>query len=308
MNNKIKLTVLALCVLASFYFINKEYQSINFKFDFNIYSILVIFILHFFFLLSHAKRYLLVVNNITKKNISYWGWFYNFIISRMLNKIMPQAGNAYRAIQLKKDEGVDYKNFAYSYGFFTWFDTCFNLALAALALLFFSNQESSTLLLSFTLLFFFTLLTPKLIVLFNSLIASNNTFFNKIINHASNIFCKIQIDRKLIAKLLFLGLISFILMTTRLYYGFKIIGVDVSVVDIIIIHAVYKAALLIVILPGNLLIQEFVTGLVAELLNIGFLEGAMAALFLRICGYILLGLICIVSLVLTLNKKHVSSQ
>ncbi len=309
MNKLTKATIFIICLLATVFFISIDSNASKVSVNLNLNLIAAIFIAHLFFLLIQAYRYLSVVNNISKIKIRFWNWFQSFIAARLLNKILPQSGNLYRAYQLKKDEGIRYKDYAISYSYITWFDTLTNFLFAFFALLFLSytSEVNIIIVITFAILFTITAFLPFILNQITSLhFIQNYQRAYDFICYAQKILYNRNLHSNLIFILSILGVASLLLMSFRLLLGFQVIGSNVSFVEILIIYSIYKASLLFVILPGNILLQEFVTGIAAQLLGIGFTEGAAAALFLRLCGYILLGAISLISIVFTISSKHES--
>ena len=81
-------------------------------------------------LLTQAYRYWLTIDEAGTSPIPPMTWLRLFILGRFLNTLVPQAGNAYRGIQLKRRFGLSISRYLGAFLAFIWLSTLVNLVAA----------------------------------------------------------------------------------------------------------------------------------------------------------------------------------
>jgi len=301
--------IILLIILAVFiaHMITANWHELKDSFQFSAYAFLGITILHLIFLLVSARRLHLVILSSHTSHISFSYWFRVFIEGRLLNKIFPQLGNIYRGVDLKYTQGFTYLQYSGSYVFFTWFDTITNILFYLFIIIFFSNEISSTTMLIAVMAVILLFIAPLILQKISTVpaitrITSTSNLLNKVSGLKSII--KSFKSIRLLSSLLILGVISFILMATRIYLGFYSFGISLNLADIALIYVIYKISILVVITPGNFGIQEFSLGALSELFGYGFSTGIAAALLLRFYGYILFLMLLLFFQLNTVKRFH----
>jgi len=80
--------------------------------------------------LLSCYRLRLVLETCSGEKLPFVKWFRVFILGRFLSMIIPQAGNVYQSMTLKKNHSISYTKYIASLICFTWMDVCMNLIFA----------------------------------------------------------------------------------------------------------------------------------------------------------------------------------
>lgn len=251
-------------------------------------SLLIIY----YFLYSY--RYLLVIEKCSGTHVPYWGWFRLCVLGLFLNKFVPQMGNIYRGVRLKKDYQVTYTRYISVYLSFAWMDTCLNMVLATLvmviaqpdlqvsginAVLLLAGLAVILVVLPIILLKVFQLIESKIHRVF---------WIQSKLSEVFEVTVRNLHDLRYLLNVIFFGLLTFMEISTVLYTCFRCLGLPITFPAIVIFYALYKINTYVNITPGNIGIQELAYGILSELLHIGMAEGIVAATVFRILTYIVL--------------------
>lgn len=286
-NKKLLQWVLALLVLVlAGKFLAGNTEALSRLKEFRLWHIVVLCAMYLAYLVVSSCRSLIIVRTLTDLHISFWEWYRLFIVSRMGNMLLSQAGNIYRAGVLKGRYRLSYTNYVNFYLFFAWVDTILNFALVIVLIL---------------------LLRPTLtIVGINgmALVGSVMTailvgpiFAEKILNALhprsdvlTKVFDKLHgmvvtmvsqgTNVGLMVRIIILGLAGFAIGVLLLGITFRGMGIQPSLTDLALFLALYKLSTYIVLTPGNIGIREIAFGFLSETLGIGMAEGIMASAIL----------------------------
>lgn len=99
-------------------------------------------------------------------------------------------------------------------------------------------------------------------------------------------FFKLIAVKKVMLTCTVLYIINTMLMATRFYFTFKILGSQVSILNAILYQGVYTVSGLVYILPGNIGIGEMLIGITNSFLGSNFDIGVAATLINRVIYYI----------------------
>ncbi len=81
-----------------------------------------------------AARMALAVGQAGGVKIAQRVWFRIVVLGQFLNLLVPQLGNVYRGLTLKREFGVSYQTYATGLFMFVWLDTTFGFGLCLLVL------------------------------------------------------------------------------------------------------------------------------------------------------------------------------
>ena len=303
MNRKItRVAILAICIITSIFLISNEAHSYELNFQLNPAFLIIIFSTHFIFLLIHTKRFQITIQTISNIKINFWPWVCKISSTRLLNNLIPQSGNTVRAIELKQENALAYKDYSISVGLLAWLDCIINLTIAIIIISIFTTKYMT--IITLLLLLLTVLIAPKAITLLSqSFDPKNENLIPRFFLYINDKISSLSNTKNELYAISLLGAISFALMSIRLYCGFYITGQEISIPDLLVIHAALKTVLLFSIIPGNIVVQGFFAGLTTKLVGVGFTEGVIASIFLQICGYILLGFISFISFCYEISRK-----
>jgi len=286
------LAVLAIAYIV-YYFYHKRHD-IDLVLNIRPWALFLIMAFHLVYFAIHSFRLQVVVEKFCGARLRYIHWFRLFMLGGFLNKLLPQAGNIYRAVQLKSYYQVSYTHFATAFVFFTWVDTFLNFSIVSIIIIgtgFSLELAGIQAVYVLPVLALLVMVLPFLLdkVLRNiriekDFISSLHKKFSVIVGN----FVAAFNDPAFSGKIIVLGLIAFIPMCIRIYVTFLMLDVHLSLQTLVLFYALLKLSQLVNLTPGNLGIQELALGYVSEEAGVGMENGIIAALILRMLAYILL--------------------
>jgi len=85
------------------------------------------------YLAIQSGRFHVVLVQLAERPVGFWPWLRLFVIGRFLNLFVPQAGNVYRGLELKRRFAISYTRFFAAFVNAPWLAMVLNFALGALA-------------------------------------------------------------------------------------------------------------------------------------------------------------------------------
>lgn len=232
----------------------------------------------------------IVMEKCSGRSIDFWTWFNVTVQARFLSTFVPQAGNVYRALVLKKNYGVTYTRYISGCFSFAWLDTCVNFAFAAMIILFFDRElriggmRSLDVVLG---LLGLVVLTPVLSVW----LLGKYEFSQKKLAWAHEKLAKMLgvsvrslTDRAYVLKFLVTAVLSFAGSAITSYLCFASLDVQINLPQLAMFYIVLKLSNHIIITPGNLAVRELAYGFLCEYLQIGMAQGIMMSVIMRLMG------------------------
>ncbi|MBW1859359.1 MAG: flippase-like domain-containing protein, partial [Deltaproteobacteria bacterium] len=221
-------------------------------------------------------------------------WFRLFMLGSFLNKALPQAGNIYRAVELKSHYRISYTHFMTAFFFFTWTDTFLNFSMASILII---ATGFSMELVGIQAAYALPVLTV-LVILFPFLLdmvvrctessGKSLSRFHKTFSNVTRSIVAVLKDAVFNGEIIGLGLIAFIPMCARVYITFLMLDIHLDLPVLVLFSALLKLSQLVNLTPGNVGIQELALGYVCQEAGVGMENGIIAALILRLLGYMLL--------------------
>lgn len=311
--HKILFYLFALIALTVFLYANKNL----FFALINISSLDLIFLSLFSLLAIYINaiqlRYLTDVFNVKLKFIE---WFGLAVSNTMHNYYIPvRGGTVLKAIYLKKTHTLPYSKFisltagAYLLGFFLASVSAIFFILVSFLLyhkfygIFFYISVSliavTTIFGIFCLKVEFSALFKKIPILHNFIlkVESGLSYFKK--------------NKGLLIKILVFKFFFILIMSVKLYWAFKAIGIDTNLITILIVQSLVMFSMVISLTPGNLGIREGIIGVLASMLDIPLQEAILGALVDRavmMSIVIILGMIFTTVLTREIDKRNSSTS
>lgn len=236
-----------------------------------------------------AFRMSLAVEQSSQARVPLATWFRIVVLGQFLNLLVPQSGNLYRGVTLKREHGISYT--AYATGLFTfiWLDTVFGFALCLLLLL---ALEPGLRLSGLAVV-------PLLCAVIVSLIAAPFV--------AARVLGKMRSRAGLLAKVQTLAsdllraaasslrtprfMLRFLLASTLvmvdqsiiLWLCFRAVGLAIDPETAVLFQVVVKLSNQVIVTPGNLGLTEMAFGVLGAAAHGGSLSyGIAAALVFRV--------------------------
>ncbi|HDZ69283.1 MAG TPA: flippase-like domain-containing protein [Phycisphaerales bacterium] len=285
------LAFVCLCYIVLFFCKNRDSLKVIFSLDFVAIAYLVLF--YTIGLILQCYRYVVVIRKCSGSKIPFIRWFRIFILGTFLSKIIPQAGNIYRSVCLKKDFHVSYTSYISSYVSFAWLDTTLNLIIALIVVLIFNPSLRIGNLKAYHLILFLAVLAaviPFTLNIICTFLESRIKYFSWLHSKVSEVL-RVSVsnvrDGIYIARIGLTGMLSFINVMIIFYVCFRSLGVQVELPVLTLFFVILKLSNQLVITPGNLGVRELAYGILGELANIGMAQAILASVIFRIVGTIL---------------------
>lgn len=286
------LTVFCVAYIAAFFWGNRS--DLGIILNFRLTSLLFILLLYVIYYLLHSWRIHIVVEKCSGSSIPIFPWFKLFVFGRFLNCIFPQAGNAYRSIQLKNNYQISYTHYISSFFSFAWMDTCFNFLLAAIVIASTDAHLSFggvNVLAALLVVAFLCGVIPLLFFKICRLVElrlSRTFWIHAKLSEVFGITVKNVGDHTYLLKFLTLGFFVFVHTCFIFYICLTTLGVHVHWSQLALFCALFKVSTYLNITPGNLGIRELAYGVLSNEMGMGMAEGIIVSAILRIFGYIVI--------------------
>lgn len=143
-------------------------------------------------------------------------------------------------------------------------------------------------------LFLSMLLTPLIIYISKPKINLKNKTMVKFIGLFIRAFSTVRKDHSLALVVIFLLLIQFILLSTRLYVSFDAMGVEIPIAAFLVLAPMATLLSFVSISPGNLGLREWVIGVFSAIIgydfNIAMFAGLIDRVVLMACTFVFGGM------------------
>jgi len=286
----IRLVLVVICIfyLARFFYINKDSLQITFALSsITVFSVISLALLHYFL---NSCRFQIVLKKCSGTSISVTEWFKIFILGRLLNTFLPQAGNVYRSVQLKKDYDISYTNYISSLASFAWMDTSMNLIIATAVIAILNSGLTIGPFSAWKILTLLTIAVVAFPVLTEVLLGKIN-FKNKHLHWVHSKLSEVMTasvknirDKVYLLKIVFLGLAMLACTGALLHICFRIFNINLSLPTLAVFYALLKISHYVSLTPGNLGVQELAYGFLGEQMGIGMAQGVLASALIRVVG------------------------
>ncbi|MBN1757598.1 MAG: flippase-like domain-containing protein [Chitinispirillaceae bacterium] len=260
-----------------------------------LYLLMILLLLVCYYFL-HAYRFRIILQKCSNRYLPYREWFRIFILGLFLNNFIPQMGNVYRSILLKRDHDLPITGYVSSYVSFAWMDLCINMILAGTVVsvtnpaLRFSGMKVSVTVLLFGGAFAVMVLPVVIFFLgywFDRKFHRRIRLYDKLSGIVKTTLYNLK-DLKYVAAVVALGIIVFFEMSTIFLICFRSLGLHSTWSTMALFYALYKVSIYFNITPGNIGVRELAYGLLSEKLHFGMTEGLLVAAVFRVFVYIAL--------------------
>jgi len=248
-----------------------------------------------------SLRFAQVLNHLGAPRLGVWVWFRLTSVGQMLNLFVPQLGNVYRGVALKRDHGISFLTWATGLVSFVWLDTVGGVLIAMTVIsaidphLRFAGI-SAVLLLGLCLLVIFT--GPIAAAFVFERLPSSSGFVGRqqarlttLLNTAS----AAARSRGLMLRFFSLNVVVTIGQLGTLWLAFRSVGAVVPLSGLLLFQILLKLSSQVVITPGNLGITELAFGAMALGAAYTVEQGLAVSLLLRAVGSAMVVLLGVLS-------------
>ena len=221
------------------------------------------------YLVIVSYRTLLILNELNNKDLKYTDWFKLNIKGRFINKLVPQGGNIYKGVILKKSLDLSYNKYIAYLGIFSWIDIMLNLLVCLILLIL---LDSDLALMGYKLksiVFYLLLLIILVPFIFKQLVKNfkPNKIFDKLKiiakENVIDIFKNLTLSN--LTKVIFAGILSIFVQVGIYYYTFDFLNLYPDIDKILLYVSFIRISSIIQITPGNIGFQELLLGTLTEL-------------------------------------------
>jgi len=263
-------------------YIVNNYNAFKELKQFNIYYLLIIFILYTLSMFFASIKDVLIVRKLSNKRLKLFNYFQIFVKARLLTKFVPQSGNVYNAIELKKSYSIDYNYTIITLIINLISNNVFNIAILLLIIqMFYPDYIIGEFILRDIILIIFMIML--FIIFISYYILKKVKLYTKIDykKYYNNIILLFR-DNKLIAKLFSTNFVALVFATLAKYFILMAVGIKISFILLIILGIIDGLLIFANFTPGNIGIIEFTYAYVFEISGFSYSEGIVLALYFRI--------------------------
>lgn len=255
-------------------------------------DIFVIMVLQFLYLMPESYRQEIVIESSSKTSIGSFRWFRIFIVGRFLNTLIPQSGNVYRALLLRKDLGIAISEFGGGMAAFVIMSVVASLFVAAPLLALQSPSPTiggTPVWLALLVIGIILAATPFLIWFAFRDRSQPHGGQSRILDTSHQVVTATMTalsDLRLMIAFIAVWIMTLIVVVALYRTVFEAIGWNLGIGEAIAIYALLQASSFIVLTPGNLGIQELGLAALAAVFGIPVAIGVIAAGLIRVTGWL----------------------
>lgn len=257
-------------------------------------AIAVLVGLQIVYLVVQSGRFHVVLARLADRPVGFWPWLQLFVLGRFLNLFVPQAGNVYRAVELRRRFDVGYTRFAAAFVNAPWLAMVLNFALGAAVVAIAQGEARvagwplswllalaavATAAAPFALALLLPLVPRRLRVL---------DWLHGRLEEMLRVTVASLRDRAYLARVTAWTVAAFVQASAMLYLALGALGVEVSVADAVAFYVLLQLATYVAVTPGNLGLQELAFGVLAVGLGSAAVDGVVVSGLVRVTGVVAL--------------------
>lgn len=232
-------------------------------------------------------RFELAVSQCGGTGVPQLTWFRLTSVGQFLNLFVPQLGNVYRAVILKRDHGISYSSYASGLLAFVWLDVLMGLVIAFSAIL---VVESTLTLAGFSALALLAAVFALVAVApFAALFVLSKVTFDYGRSRARLVTVLTTLGNAVrnggfVMRFFAVNLVTAVVHVLTLWLGFFAAGGGVGWGALMLLQVFNRLSYIVAVTPGNLGINELVYGGVAHATAASLEQGVSVALLMRVIG------------------------
>jgi len=254
-------------------------------------QIVVLLTLQIVYLIVESRRLEIVIEDAANTEISSYAMLSIFSVGRILNLLVPQAGNVYRGVRLNRSYGIAVTDYAGALGAFVWLTVVLSLLTSGVVLGFTQPDLTVSSLPSWIIMVVAGILVsavPIVLYLFaSSALRARNP--DSILGKVASVVqaaADVVTNPILVLKFIATWLATLAVIGPMYIWTFAIVDVSVGLGAAIAIYGLVQVASFVVITPGNIGILDIGFAGLAVLLGVPVGAAAAAAGLVRASGII----------------------
>ncbi len=231
---------------------------------------------------------------LAERSVGFWPWLQLFVLGRFLNLFVPQAGNVYRGVELKRRFGIGYTRFVAAFVNAPWVAMVMNFLIGAVVVGLAQPEARVGAWPLGLLLGLAALVTAAAPVLALPLLALVPQRWRALAWLHTRLAETLQVtlaslrDARYLARVLAWTLAAFVQAVALLWLCFVALGADVGLAQAVAFYVLLQLSTYLAVTPGNLGLQELAFGFLALGMGGGAVEGVVVSGLLRVTGVIAL--------------------
>lgn len=246
------------------------------------------------YLVAQSGRFHVVLVRFARRPVGFVPWLRLFTLGRFLNLFVPQGGNVYRAVELRRRFDVGYGDFITAFVNAPWLAMVLNLALGAVAVAALQRDAAigawplwlvlaAATLLGATAPFVALAVLPLVPKRWRPL-----AWLRARLAEMVRATLESLRDRRYLAWVFAWTLVSFVQASAMLWYGFAALGSPVGVAEAIAFYVLLQLATYFPVTPGNVGVQELAFGALAAGFGAAAVDGVVVSGLIRVTGVVAL--------------------
>jgi uncharacterized membrane protein YbhN (UPF0104 family) len=246
------------------------------------------------YLAVQSARFHVVIARFAEHPVGFWPWTRYFVIGRFLNLFVPQAGNVYRAVELKRQHHVSIQRFLVAFVNAPWLAMILNFLFGAVAVWVLAPQVLVSgyplwlLLLAATAA---TALAPLLAVavlpLFPQRLRAAAWLRARLQEMVAVTFESLR-EPAYLLRVTFWTLVAFVQASIMLWLGFLALGTEVGVAEAVAFYVLLQLTTYVQLTPGNLGLQELAFAALSAGFGASAADGVLVSTIVRVTGVVAL--------------------
>ncbi len=240
---------------------------------------------------AQAYRYKLTVDEASGQQVPMWPWFRLFVIGRFLNALIPQAGNAYRAVRLKEDYAIPITRYLSGLVAFTWLSTLLNLILTLILVAVFEPQlrlgDSRALWVILGLLVVAAAAPPAASWVIQRLKIDRGAIgwvYRRVRDMVSGAV-RIAGSSATVTRFGIVGVAGAAASGAAFYIAFRALGFEASVSTVMLFFVLQQFGNYVQVTPGNLGLLELLSAALATQVGFAATTGLLVSALIRLVRY-----------------------
>jgi uncharacterized protein (TIRG00374 family) len=247
-----------------------------------------------------AWRFLLAFEQAGGRGVSFFKWLQLTCVGQFLNLFVPQLGNVYRGMALKREHSVSYTAYASILFAYVWLDLLMGVTIAFTVIAVFdAGLKLAGVAVLFWLLLVIAALFGAPILAGRMLrrVRASGVRLALLRERLAALLAATQTGLKnpvFLGRVLIVNVFSTAGQVATYWFCFRVVGSSISLSALIVFQVFAKLSNLVIITPGNLGLNELAIGVLSRASNQTLEQGIAVSLLVRAVStamQILLGLL-----------------
>ena len=246
------------------------------------------------YLVMQSGRFHVVLVQLADRPVGFWPWLRLFVVGRFLNLFVPQAGNVYRGVELKRRFDVRYTRFFAAFVNAPWVAMVLNFAFGAVLLGALQPSGSVSgvpLWLALGAAAVATAGAPFVFARLLPLVPQRVrwvAWLHGRLGEMLRVTLTSLRDARYVGRVVAWTAAAFVQAVVMLWVCFAALGVTVGLAEVVAFYVLLQLATYVAITPGNLGLQELAFAGLATGMGGGAVEGVLVSGLVRVSGVLAL--------------------